>query len=71
MLFPRHLLPTLGLADVEVYTGRAEGRGQAAGAAGYTLPICALGGRLVAWKHGAIEAELAGATNALTRLGGR
>ena len=37
----------------------------------YTLPFCALGGRVVVWKHGGIEAELAAAKNALTRLGGR
>ncbi len=87
--FLNHLLPTLGLADVAVYTGRAEELGQrpelresfdlvlARGVAKqpvlleYTLPFCALGGRVVAWKHGGIEKELAAAKNALTRLGGR
>ena len=87
--FLRHLLPFLGLADVEVHTGRAEELGHrpelresfdlvlARGVAKqpvlleYTLPLCALGGRVVAWKHGGIEAELAAATNALNRLGGR
>lgn len=37
----------------------------------YTLPFCALGGRVVAWKHGGIEEELAAASTALNRLGGR
>ncbi len=86
--FLKHLLPTLGLADVELHTGRAEDLGHdpelresfdlvlARGVAKqpvlleYTLPFCAVGGRVVAWKHGGIEAELAAAKNALTRLGG-
>ncbi len=87
--FLTHLLPTLDLTDVELYTGRAEDLGHypelresfdlvlARGVAKqpvlleYTLPFCALGGRVVAWKHGGIEAELAAAKNAQTRLGGR
>jgi 16S rRNA (guanine527-N7)-methyltransferase len=88
LAFLKHLLPALGLADVELHTGRAEDLGHhselrerfdlvlARGVAKqpvlleYTLPFCAVGGRVVAWKHGGIEAELAGAKNALTRLGG-
>ncbi len=87
--FLTHLLPALGLSDVEVHTGRAEELGHrpelresfdlvlARGVAKqpvlleYTLPFCALGGQVVAWKHGGIEAELAAAKNAQTRLGGR
>lgn len=37
----------------------------------YTLPFCRLGGRIVALKHGNIDEELAGASNALEVLGGR
>jgi 16S rRNA (guanine527-N7)-methyltransferase len=37
----------------------------------YTLPFCRVGGRVVAWKHGGIDDELAGAARALNTLGGR
>jgi 16S rRNA (guanine527-N7)-methyltransferase len=37
----------------------------------YTLPFCKAGGRMVAWKHGGIEPELADAAAALGVLGGR
>lgn len=36
----------------------------------YTLPFCALGGRLAVWKRGGIEAEIASAVRALAALGG-
>ena len=34
------------------------------------LPLLATGGRLVAWKRGAIESEIASARSALAALGG-
>ena len=37
----------------------------------YALPFCRLGGKVVAWKHGALERELAGAAHALDELGGK
>ena len=37
----------------------------------YTLPLCKVGGRVVAWKHGGIQDELTGANGALRVLGGR
>ena len=37
----------------------------------YTLPFCKIGGRMVAWKHGGIEQELADAAAAMGVLGGR
>lgn len=37
----------------------------------YTLPLCKIGGRVVAWKHGGIQDELTGANGALRVLGGR
>ena len=36
----------------------------------YTLPFCAVGGKVVAWKHGGIEKELSEASNACCLLGG-
>lgn len=87
--FLRHLVETLGLANVEVYTGRAEELARQPGlresfdlalARGlaklpalleYTLPFCRVGGRVVAWKHGGIDQEIAGAAEALNVLGGR
>ena len=87
--FLKHLVTTLGLSGVEVYTGRAESLAHQpelreafdlvvtralAGLsvlAEYTLPFCGAGGAMVALKHGGIDAELAGAANALEVLGGR
>jgi len=87
--FLRHVVATLGLSGVEVYTGRAEqlahrpelresfdlaltrGLARLSTLAEYTLPFCRLGGRTVALKHGNIDEELAGASNALEVLGGR
>ena len=37
----------------------------------YTLPLCRIGGRVVAWKHGGIQQELESAEAALNMLGGR
>lgn len=37
----------------------------------YTLPFCKIGGKVVAWKHGGIEKELAEAEGAVRVLGGR
>lgn len=37
----------------------------------YTLPFCALGGRLVVLNHRSVEREFAGASRALEALGGR
>ena len=37
----------------------------------YTLPFCRVGGRVVAWKHGGIDQELAASARALDTLGGR
>ena len=37
----------------------------------YALPFCRTGGRVVAWKHGGIQQELASAERALEALGGR
>ena len=37
----------------------------------YALPFCRLGGKVVAWKHGALERELAEASHALEELGGK
>ena len=37
----------------------------------YTLPFCRVGGKVVAWKHGGIDEELASAGNSLKVLGGR
>lgn len=37
----------------------------------YTLPFCKIGGKVVAWKHGGIEQELADAKAATGVLGGR
>ena len=36
----------------------------------YALPLCRLGGEVIAWKHGGIEAELARGAHALKTLGG-
>ena len=36
----------------------------------YTLPFCAVGGKVVAWKHGGIEEELSESVNASRLLGG-
>jgi 16S rRNA (guanine527-N7)-methyltransferase len=36
----------------------------------YTLPFCKIGGKVVAWKHGGIDLELAGAAAAMEALGG-
>ena len=36
----------------------------------YTLPFCAVGGKVVAWKHGGIEEELSESANASRLLGG-
>jgi 16S rRNA (guanine527-N7)-methyltransferase len=36
----------------------------------YALPFCRLGGKVVAWKHSALERELAEASHALEELGG-
>jgi 16S rRNA (guanine527-N7)-methyltransferase len=37
----------------------------------YTLPFCRRAGKVVAWKHGGIEGELASAARALKLLSGR
>lgn len=37
----------------------------------YTLPFCKVGGRVVAWKSGSIDAELAQAESAIAALGGQ
>jgi 16S rRNA (guanine527-N7)-methyltransferase len=37
----------------------------------YALPFCRLGGKVVAWKHGDLERELAEASHALEELGGK
>ncbi len=37
----------------------------------YALPLCRVGGKVLAWKHGGIQPELAGAERALKILGGR
>ena len=37
----------------------------------YALPLCKVGGKVVAWKHGGIQDELTGASGALRVLGGR
>ncbi len=37
----------------------------------YTLPLCRVGGKVVAWKHGGIQQELDSAKGALRVLGGR
>ena len=37
----------------------------------YTLPYCAVGGRMVILNHRGVEQEFAGAANALETLGGR
>ena len=37
----------------------------------YALPLCRIGGKVVAWKHGGIQQELEGAQRALQLLGGR
>ena len=37
----------------------------------YSLPFCAVGGRMVVLNHRSVEKEFAGATNALEVLGGR
>ena len=37
----------------------------------YTLPLCRIGGQVVAWKHGGIQQELESAQRALQLLGGR
>lgn len=37
----------------------------------YSLPFCRLGGRMVAFKHGDLDAELARAGGAIEALGGR
>ncbi|MBM3942798.1 MAG: 16S rRNA (guanine(527)-N(7))-methyltransferase RsmG [SAR202 cluster bacterium] len=37
----------------------------------YTLPLCRLGGKVIAWKHGGIDQEIASAARALTVLGGK
>jgi len=86
--FLRHIVSTLGLSGVEVYTGRAErlahqselreafdmavtrGLARLPTLAEYTLPFCRLGGRMVALKHGGIDAELDEAATALEVLGG-
>ena len=36
----------------------------------YTLPFCAPGGRVAAWKRGGVEEEIASAVSALAALGG-
>ena len=36
----------------------------------YTLPLCRIGGKVVAWKHGGIRPELESAQRALQLLGG-
>ena len=36
----------------------------------YALPLCRLGGEVIAWKHGGIEQELARGAQALKTLGG-
>jgi 16S rRNA (guanine527-N7)-methyltransferase len=36
----------------------------------YTLPFCKVGGKVVAWKHGGIDPERAGAAAAMEALGG-
>lgn len=86
--FLSHLVSTLGLSGVEVYTERAErlahqpdlreafdlavtrGLARMPTLAEYTLPFCRLGGRMVALKHGGVDAELNEAANALEVLGG-
>ena len=37
----------------------------------YALPLCRIGGQVVAWKHGGIQQELESAQRALQLLGGR
>ncbi len=37
----------------------------------YALPLCRVGGKVVAWKHGGIQPELESAQRALQLLGGR
>ena len=37
----------------------------------YALPLCRIGGKIVAWKHGGIQQELESAQRALQLLGGR
>ena len=37
----------------------------------YTLPFCAVGGQVAAWKHAGIERELSDAQPAIDLLGGR
>ena len=37
----------------------------------YALPLCRVGGKVVAWKHGGIQQELESAQRALQLLGGR
>ncbi len=37
----------------------------------YALPLCRIGGKIVAWKHGGIQGELESAQRALQLLGGR
>ncbi len=37
----------------------------------YALPFCRLSGKVVAWKHGDLEDELAGASHALEEVGGK
>ena len=37
----------------------------------YTLPLCCSGGKVVAWKHGGIQAEIGRAANSLKILGGQ
>ena len=37
----------------------------------YTLPLCCLGGKAVAWKHGGIQAEIGRAASSLKILGGQ
>ena len=36
----------------------------------YTLPLCRVGGKVIAWKYGGIEEELASGAQALKILGG-
>ena len=36
----------------------------------YTLPLCRIGGKVIAWKYGGIEEELASGAQALKILGG-
>ncbi|CAI8031157.1 Ribosomal RNA small subunit methyltransferase G [Geodia barretti] len=68
--FLDHLVGSLGLAGVNIHTGRAEALARLPELR-ESFDLGAVGGHTVAHKHGGLDAELTEAEFALSELGGR